>query len=459
MVTVEISPIDYRYGRPEVKAIFSQQNRLKMMLLVEHAVLESRSEFGMIQKEIPDKLKRLIAVSPSMIPEINEEEKKTRHDIMAMINVVNRHSKGLGEYLHAGMTSNDVNDTATALQIKSFLILYSESIKRLCIVISKFVKLYPTTLMLGRTHGQHSSPVTLGLKMSVFLGEMNRHVVRLTQLYPRILAGKIRGPVGSGAGLGPRALEIEEQSLTILGLQVEENSTQLVGRDRYIEFLSTLINISATIERLATEIRNLQRPEIAELGEGFDKSSQVGSSSMPSKMNPVTSENVCSLARLIRGFLTPEIEGSILWHERDLTNSALERFTIPYSCILSDYIAVKLADVLETVWIDDKRMLQNILDDPLSLSESVVYALTENDVARSIAHEIVRKAALNSVNPKEFPKKILELAGEKITPSQVAYALDPKNFIGSSKEICSRTLKRNASIMRELDKMREVLVS
>ncbi|EQD44766.1 adenylosuccinate lyase, partial [mine drainage metagenome] len=160
-----------------------------------------------------------------MLEEINQEEMKTRHDIMAMINVVNRHSKGLGDYLHAGMTSNDVNDTATALQLKSFLILYVDSIKRLCLKISSIVKDYSSSVMMGRTHGQHASPVTLGLKMAVFLGEMNRHSERLIQVFPRILVGKIRGPVGSGAGLGPRALEIEEQSLTILGLQVEENST------------------------------------------------------------------------------------------------------------------------------------------------------------------------------------------------------------------------------------------
>jgi adenylosuccinate lyase len=459
MVAVEISPIDYRYGRTEVKSIFSQENRLKMMLLVEHAVLEARAEFDLVPKNIPDNLKQLIASSASMIEEINKEEMKTRHDVMAIINVVDRHSKNLGEYLHSGMTSNDVNDTATALQLKAFLLLYAESINHLLLSLSKIVKDHALSVMMGRTHGQHASPVTLGLKMAVFLGEMNRHAERLLQIYPRILVGKIRGPVGTGAGLGPRALDIEEQSLTILGLQVEENSTQVIGRDRYIEFLSLLVNISATTERLATEIRNLQRPEIAELGEGFDKKSQVGSSAMPSKMNPITSENVCSLARLIRGFLTPEIEGSILWHERDLTNSALERFTIPYSCILSDYIAVKMSEVLENLWIDRKRMMQNILSDPMSMSESVVYALTSKGVPRSEAHELVRKASMNSSSPEDFPKNVLALAGKRISGSELAYALDPKNFIGASKEICSRTLKRNASTIRDLDKMREVLVS
>ena len=459
MVAVEISPIDYRYGRTEVKSIFSQENRLKMMLLVEHAVLEARAEFDLVPKNIPDNLKQLIASSASMIEEINKEEMKTRHDVMAIINVVDRHSKNLGEYLHSGMTSNDVNDTATALQLKAFLLLYAESINHLLLSLSKIVKDHALSVMMGRTHGQHASPVTLGLKMAVFLGEMNRHAERLLQIYPRILVGKIRGPVGTGAGLGPRALDIEEQSLTILGLQVEENSTQVIGRDRYIEFLSLLVNISATTERLATEIRNLQRPEIAELGEGFDKKSQVGSSAMPSKMNPITSENVCSLARLIRGFLTPEIEGSILWHERDLTNSALERFTIPYSCILSDYIAVKMSEVLENLWIDRKRMMQNILSDPMSMSESVVYALTSKGVPRSEAHELVRKASMNSSSPEDFPKNVLALAGKRISGSELAYALDPKNFIGASKEICKRTLKRNYSIMRDLDKMREVLVS
>jgi adenylosuccinate lyase len=242
-------------------------------------------------------------------------------------------------------------------------------------------------------------------------------------------------------------------------LSVDENSTQLIGRDRYIEFLSLLVNISATIERLATEIRDLQRPEIVEIGEGFDRKSQVGSSSMPSKMNSITSENICSLARLIRGFLTPQIEGSILWHERDLTNSALERFTIPYPCILSDYIAVKLSEVLENLWIDKKRMLQNILSDPMSMSESVVFALTSKGVPRSEAHELVSNASMHTRSPDDFPRNIIELAGNKITDRELAYALDPKNFIGASKIICSRTLKLNARMMRDLDKMGEVLVS
>ena len=459
MVAVEISPIDYRYGRMEVKSIFSQENRLKMMLLVEHAVLEARAEFNLVPKNIPDNLKQLIASSASMIEEINKEEMKTRHDVMAIINVVNRHNKGLGEYLHAGMTSNDVNDTATSLQLKAFILLYLESINHLLLSLSKIVKDHALSVMMGRTHGQHASPVTLGLKMAVFLGEMDRHAERLMQVYPRILVGKIRGPVGTGAGLGPRALDIEQQSLNILGLKVEENSTQLIGRDRYIEFLSLLVNISATIERLATEIRNLQRPEIAEIGEGFDRKSQVGSSAMPSKMNPITSENVCSLARLIRGFLTPEIEGSMLWHERDLTNSALERFTIPYSCILSDYIAVELADVLKNLWIDKERMLENALNDPKSMSESIVYILTQKGTSRSEAHEMIRKATMNSLTNEDFIKNVLETAGSIITRTELENAINPRNFIGASKEICKRTLKRNSRTMRDLDRVREVLVS
>ncbi|MCL4452391.1 MAG: adenylosuccinate lyase [Candidatus Thermoplasmatota archaeon] len=459
MVPVEISPIDYRYGRMEVKSIFSQENRLKMMLLVEHAVLEAKAEFGLVPKKVPDDLKQLIASSASMIGEINNEERKTKHDVMAIINVINRHSKGLGEYLHAGMTSNDVNDTATALQLKSFLLLYIGSLGSLLLHISKIVKEHSSSLMVGRTHGQHASPITLGLKMAVFLGELDRHAERLIQIYPRILVGKIRGPVGTGAGLGPRALDIEDQSLNILGLKVEENSTQLIGRDRYIEFLSLLVNISATIERLATEIRNLQRPEIAEIGEGFDKKNQVGSSAMPSKMNPITSENICSLARLIRGYLTPEIEGSILWHERDLTNSALERFTIPYACILSDYIAVELSEVMENLWIDNERMLQNIKNDPKCMSESLVYALTQKGTARSEAHEMVRKASMSSLTSEDFRKNILKAVQDILTIKEVDSSLNPKNFIGASEEICKRTVKRNSRIMRDLDKMREVLVS
>ena len=456
---MEISPIDYRYGYKDVKEIFSQEYRLKCMLLVEHSVLEVKHEMGMIPADVPGELKKLIDNDVVKVSEIHGEESVTKHDIMAMINVVNRYSPHVAEFLHSGMTSNDVNDTATALQLKAFFTFYIQRMSDLIDSLKVIVKKNEKTIMLGRTHGQHASPVTFGLKMSVYLMEMCRHSDRIRESLNRILVGKIRGPVGTGAGLGEHALEIEEQALNILGLNVEEASTQVTGRDRLIEMLSVFSNISATLERLATEIRNLQRPEIGEVSEGFDKKTQIGSSSMPAKENPITSENICSLARLIRGFVTPEIEGSILWHERDLTNSALERFTIPYSCILTDYITGKMNDVLRNLVIDRKRMKRNLLRDPFSMSESLVIALTGKKIPRNESHEIVRKASMASARPGDLSGNIEKFSGGKISSNEIEVALNPFNFLGSAGKICQTSIKRANRSIRLLRRLREEILS
>jgi adenylosuccinate lyase len=456
---VEISPIDYRYGYENVKEIFSPKYRLKCMLLVEKSVLEVKHEMGMIPENIPHMLASVIDQDIVRFDEIQIEEKVTKHDIMAMINVVNRHAPGIGNYLHSGMTSNDVNDTATALQLKAFFIVYIKRLEELLNTLKTIVKREKRTIMLGRTHGQHASPITFGLKISVFMMEIFRHANRISEGVGRFLAGKIRGPVGTGAGLGDRALEIEEQTLNILGLNVEEASTQIIGRDRYIEMIGLFSNISATLERLATEIRNLQRPEIGEISEGFAKSTQVGSSAMPSKMNPVKSENVCSLARMIRSYLTPEIEGSILWHERDLTNSALERFTIPYSCILIDYITGEMTDVLRNLVINRKRMKTNLKKDPFSMSEAVVIALANSGIPRDEAHEIVRKSAMYSDKATLFVKNIVDASGNKISTDTIQKALDPSKFLGSAVKICDNSMRTAAKTIRSLQKLRENLIS
>lgn len=456
---MEISPIDYRYGRTPVKEIFSREERLKMALIVEYAVLESRAELGLLDETIPKRLDKIISDSKGLISQIDAEEIKTRHDVMAMINVVSAVDPDVGKYLHMGMTSNDVGDTATALQIKSFLVLFVPALVELIDVLASLVKKYSSTVMLGRTHGQHASPITFGLKVSVFLAEMQRHCLRLIEAKDRILVGKIRGPVGTGAGMGPQALDVEQQTMNLLGLNVEENSSQVVGRDRLLELLFIFSNISVTLEKLATEIRNLQRPEIGEVAEGFEKKTQVGSSAMPSKQNPVDSENVCSLARLIRSFVTPEMEGAILWHERDLANSALERFTIPYSCILTDFIVFKMTKILRNVVVNESKMISNLHDDPLSMSESIVVSLTTNGIARNKAHEMVRNAAMASPRAKDFPESLRRIVPKTINSNVLEEALDPLNFTGSSRKICSDTLTQTRRIKKKLLACQEELVS
>jgi adenylosuccinate lyase len=318
-------------------------------------------------------------------------------------------------------------------------------------IISK-IKGNEETIMVGRTHGQHASPVTLGLKFSVYLTEINRHLERIQEARKRIIAGKILGPVGTGAALGKNALKIQEKACEILGITHETASTQIVGRDRYIEYLSIINNISVSLEKFATEVRNLQRPEIYELSEYFDSDKQVGSSSMPSKRNPIVSENIVSLARLIRSFIIPEYEAGVQWHERDLTNSALERFTIPYASILADDIISKMAGVFSHLFVNSGEMKKRAYGDQFIMSESVTTALAKNGMPRQESHEFVREASMYAYEQKITFKESLLHKGvlNFISAKILDDAMEPANFLGVSKEICEDAIKNFENLKKYL---------
>ena len=438
---MSVSPLEYRYGRKIIKDIFSEETRIKYMLEAELAISRAQEEMQIIPSGSSKKIEKVIAegVDPKRVKEIENEVK---HDIMALIKAASEKVNGM-DYFHYGITSNDINDTATALQIKDFMPYLQDDLIKLGSGMAKLVSRYKKTPMLGRTHGQHASPVTFGLKMATYLSEINRHRVRIEQIKPRILVGKALGPVGTGASMGTKGLEASKRAMSKLGLESEIATGQIVARDRYVEFINLLSGIAASLEKFATEIRNLQRPEIGEVMENFNPDKQVGSSSMPSKRNPIDSENVCSLSRIIRAMVTPEIEGSITWHERDVTNSALERFTIPYSCILIDHILVKTERIFSNLYVDEQRMLQNLLNSPLSISERIVSELTIRGINRQDSHEIVRKASMISYDlHKTFKAALLEqnitnYIGEK----ELDEILSPVSFIGSSEAICDEILK------------------
>lgn len=299
--------------------------------------------------------------------------------------------------------------------------------------------------MVGRTHGQFAVPVTFGLKIAVFAMEMQRHIERLQQAQPRVCVGKLAGAVGTGAALGKDALLVQELLMKELGLGTEEAATQLVGRDRYAELVMICANIAASIERYGTEIRNLQRSEIGEVAEAFNAKKQVGSSTMAHKRNPITSENVCGLARIVRGFVTPTLENITSWHERDLTNSSAERFILPHVCVLTDDIVMKMDKVVRGLEVFPAKMRANIDSaGGLIMAESVMIALTGKGMSRQEAHEATRKAAMLSVD-KGVPYKDALLRDPKIkkllSPKELARVLDPLSYIGSAEEIVERALK------------------
>ncbi len=442
-----VCPLDYRYGRDEVKRIFSEESKLRYMLLVEYSLIKAHAHFGNIPQDCVEVAKE--AMEKVELDTVKEIEREIKHDVMAMVKAYAEKCGECGKYVHLGATSNDIIDTATALQLKELFKYIEEDFENLEDSFAYLAKRYKSTVMLGRTHGQAAVPITFGLKMAVFLAEILRHHERFEELKKRVLVGKMMGAVGTGAALGDRALEIQEFVMNELGLGYEEAPTQLVGRDRYIELVSFFSSLATSLEKFATEIRNLQRSEIGEVMEKFDVEKQVGSSTMAQKRNPITAENICGLARIVRGFLIPQMESAILWHERDLTNSSAERFIIPHTSILMDDLMLKASNLFKNLEVNEERMLENIRNNEEIMAEAVIIFLVKNGWSRQDAHEKLRQI---SMQPGKFRENLMK--DDELRPileGKIDELLNPKNYIGSAEKIVDNILgKKNK--MRENNK-------
>ncbi|MEM3812175.1 MAG: adenylosuccinate lyase, partial [Thermoplasmata archaeon] len=390
-----ICPIEYRYGRDRVKDIFSESKKYDYMLKVEVALVYSYFKLGLISKQDFEIIEK--AAMNVNIDRIKAFEAQTKHDVMALVLALTEQAGNSGKYIHLGATSNDIIDTSTAIQFKEFIKILKQDLLDLENVLISKSNQYKNTIMLGRTHGQWALPITFGLKLAVYLDEIHRHLTRVKESEKRVIVGKMLGAVGTGAGFEPYTQNIQKIISEYLGINLDFATTQVVERDRYIEFISIISNIATTLEKIATEIRNLQRPEIGEVSEYFDKEKQVGSSTMAHKQNPIVSENICSLARIIRGFIVPMHESAILWHERDLSNSASERFIIPHSCVLIDDILIKMKNVLDTLIVNEDVMHANLENARyFVMDEPIIVALTKKGLGRQQAHEFVRLAAMQN---------------------------------------------------------------
>ncbi len=440
---IVLCPLDFRYGRPDMKAIFSEDRRLQKLLHVEAALAKAHATLGHIPKDAA----RAIGaagegdqVTPKRVMELEAE---TKHDVMAMVLALAEASGDAGAYVHLGATSSDVTDTAAALQLKEALPLLEAGMDRLQAALLQLAKEHRETVMTGRTHGQAAVPITFGLKMAVFAAEVHRHRQRLREASKRILVGKMAGAVGTGAGFGKDALRLQDLVMERLGLGVEEAATQIVGRDRYAEYVALLAGVAASLERFATEVRNLQRTEVGEVAEAFG-AKQVGSSTMPSKENPITSENVCGLARIVRGFVGPAFENVPLWHERDLTNSSAERFILPHVTVLVDDMLHKMAGVFETLRVRPERMWENLqATRGMAMAEAVMLALAEEGMGRQEAHELVRGLSLKAKEEGRTLGEALEDSRKVVSTlskEELAAALDPKRYLGASVEIVDRVV-------------------
>jgi adenylosuccinate lyase len=378
-----------RYSRPRMKRVWSDENKFDKWLQVEIAVCEAWSELGVIPREELSKIK-LARVNLKRMAEILKE---THHDVTAFLGSV---SESLGEearFIHLGLTSNDVIDTALSLQLLEAAEILSEDIKELITVLAQQAMKYKYTPMIGRTHGIHAEPISFGLKLALWVEEMRRNLQRLADAEKVISVGKISGAVGTYATLTP---EVEERACARLGLTPSPISNQILQRDRHAQFVTTLAIIASSLEKFATEIRGLQKTETREVEEPF-ATGQTGSSAMPHKRNPELCERVCGIARLVRGYALTSLENINLWHERDISHSSAERIILPDSCLVLDYSLSIFTAVMKGLSVFPQKMKKDIeITRGLIFSQRVMLALIDKGLSRQDAYKLVQRNAMKS---------------------------------------------------------------
>jgi len=379
-----------RYTRPEMGRIWEAENRFRIWLNIEILAMEAMVRDGLIPA---DALARVKKNAKFDIPRINEIEKRVKHDVIAFLTSVAEHVGEDSRFLHVGMTSSDVLDTSFAVQMRQALTLLIRDAKKVFEVLKKRAFEHKDTVMIGRTHGIHAEPVTFGLKMALWADEMRRNIARLKRAREVISVGKLSGAVGTFASIDP---SVEEYVCRKLSLRPAPVSTQVVQRDRHAEVFATIAVVGASLEKFATEIRHLQRTEVREVEEHFSEG-QKGSSAMPHKRNPVLSENLCGLARLLRGYALTALENVSLWHERDISHSSAERVIAPDATIVLDFALMRFHDIMETLVVNPERMKKNIAGTHgLLFSQRVMLALAARGLSRERAYEIVQKSAMEA---------------------------------------------------------------
>jgi adenylosuccinate lyase len=379
-----------RYSRTEMRNIWSDEHKFQIWLEIELLAGEAMAELGQIPKKDAAEIRKRARFS---IPEIAEIEKRTNHDVIAFLENVADSVGPAARWIHQGLTSSDVLDTTLAVQLSEAGALLANDLKSLRAAIAAHARRFKMTPMIGRSHGIHAEPITFGLKLALMFDEFGRAQERLMQTLERVRVGKLSGAVGTHAHVDPK---VERAVCEKLGLKPATVSTQIVQRDRHAEFLATLALIASSIDRWATEFRHLQRTEVLEVEEFFAEG-QKGSSAMPHKRNPITSERLSGLARVIRGNAVAALENVALWHERDISHSSAERIILPDSCTLLDYMLVKLRELVDGLQVYPDRMQQNLaMTKGLYFSQSILLALTRAGAERKSAYEAVQRAAMKT---------------------------------------------------------------
>ena len=392
-----------RYTRPEMGRIWEDQNRYAKWLEVEILACEAMEKEGLIPGEALENIRQKASFSAERILEI---EKITRHDVIAFLTNVEEYVGPDSRFIHLGLTSSDILDTAFSLQLKEAMVLIITDVKQFMEVIRQRAEEHKHTVMIGRSHGIHAEPITFGLKLAVWYGEMRRNLKRLEEALDVISYGKLSGAVGTFANISPK---IEAYVCERLGLKPAGISTQILQRDRHAQYFTALAILAGTMEKIAVEIRHLQRTEVLEAEEAFAKG-QKGSSAMPHKKNPIGSENISGLARLVRSNALASMEDMALWHERDISHSSVERVIGPDSTILVDYMLKRLSSIIESLVVNPDRMVENLNRlKGLIFSQQVLMRLASKGVQRQTAYTMVQRNALKVWETgRDFKSLLLE---------------------------------------------------
>lgn len=425
-----------RYTLPEMGELWTETYKLKTWLQVEIAVCEAQAQLGYIPGEAVEEIKAKANFDPKRVLEIEAE---VRHDMIAFLTNVNEYVGEAGRYIHLGLTSSDVLDTALALQLVASLDIILARLEDLSVAIRSQAQQHRNTFMIGRSHGIHAEPITFGFKLAGWLAEVLRHQERLARLRGDIAVGKISGAVGTYANIEPRVEAIACQKL---GLVPDTASTQVISRDRHADYVQQLALLGASIERFAVEIRNLQRTDVLEVEEFFSKG-QKGSSAMPHKRNPIRSERLTGMARMLRSQAVAALENVALWHERDISHSSVERIMLPDACILTHFMLVEMTDLVKNLLVYPQNMERNMnCYGGVVFSQRVLLALVAKGMSREEAYAVVQSCAHQAWNQPEGDFHDLVTKDPRITellsPEEIETCFDPQQHLKHLDQVYQR---------------------
>jgi adenylosuccinate lyase len=449
---MSLCPLEFRYGSNDMRVIFSRENIIKKMIEVELRLYKALEECGIIPKGYYEAFSKCVGSITVRPEEVDKREEVLGHDVVALLSILTDRCGDASRFLHYGATSNDVIDTVWGLLVRDALGLIKKKLVSSIRLLMRLTREYRDLIMVGRTHGQHALPITLGFKLANYVYELTRSLERLVDVESRVVRGKMAGAVGTMAGWRGKGLCVESVVMRELNLRPHEITTQVVPRDGFAELVSVIAILASQIERFTVEVRELMRPEILELAEGVG--GRVGSSTMPHKANPVECEKISGLTRVLRGLVVPAIEDIVLWHERDLSNSSVERLLIPHTFMLIDEILDTFNEVLSNLKVYPENMIKNLkLSKGAIMSESLMLKLTDKGLSRYEAHRVVRELVTKALRSgSELIDVVLNEPEvlKYLSVDEVREALDYSKYLGNYNELIERTLKYAEEVIKSV---------